>query len=673
MKIKQYISAAMLAMVAVGFTACDGKDVPGYDSATKPADEQRVFFASTTLSQIVDTESSSFMVNLYRAEDASSQPLTVQLIPSFADQAEAEIFSIPANVAFEAEHNMTQIEVRYDLAAMVPNQEYTFSIAVDEANADVYGLASIAITALNEQMTDWELFGYDEALGRDGYGSFTIGAPYQAMTLAPIRVFERHLPSNDAVQQFIMQIYNGEEEDESAIEHNKDMNDPEWLQVMAFNTSDGCKSISITPTVFVLDPSTSFTDAHTYMPNRFPNASYFDDITGVFTLNVMCYDDEGAFNPADWTINLAGYLDTNDYTISLTDKGQVKIDNKDYIVIGYDATSHVEYSAYTVVNSLLKENEDGDVVMDEDKYFEVVEGISKQVIDPENATTDYDINILEGVSQNITLSFPSEGDYTVVAVAFHTDNVNGLEAKSNAYVNFHYDTFNPWVGWTTVSEDAVYTDNMIAALFGAPSFANFPMEVTVQKSDDYEGLYRIANPFKEFEEYGLEVADFGSIVFDASDPDHVYFPLSDTGVRDGDDALSVMSLAYYYMANGTDPSEIPAIMWGTYKDNKVTLNAFNGAANNSNFVAYFGEEGPYLCDADFTLEFDASAPASKPGRNAARLGKSISRNLAPARGLTHAVKAYYKVGSVQANAKVKTPSRKADASKVSFLRFDFKK
>ena len=50
MKIKQYISAAMLALVAAGFTACDGKDEPGYSAATKPADEQRVFFAQSSLS-----------------------------------------------------------------------------------------------------------------------------------------------------------------------------------------------------------------------------------------------------------------------------------------------------------------------------------------------------------------------------------------------------------------------------------------------------------------------------------------------------------------------------------------------------------------------------------------------------------------------------------------------
>lgn len=356
----------MLALVAAGFTACDGKDEPGYSAATKPADEQRVYFASSSMSEVVDTEASSFSVNIYRPEDASASELTVQLVPSFADPAYAQIFTVPQSVTFASAQTLATIEVRYDLNAMEGNKEYKFSIGVDEANANEYGVTSIAITAINEQMTEWSLFGYDESLGRDGYGTFTIGAPYNAATFGPIRVFERHLPSDDSNQQFVMQIYNGDAEDDADIEHNDNMADPEWLELMTFNSQDGCEHINVPRTAFLLDPTMSFADAHTLMPDRFDNASSFDKIKGVFTLNLMCFDEEGAFSPADWYINLNGYLDTNDYTISLTDKGQVKIDNKDYIVIGYEATSHVEYSAYTVVNSLLKENEDGEAVIDEE-------------------------------------------------------------------------------------------------------------------------------------------------------------------------------------------------------------------------------------------------------------------------------------------------------------------
>lgn len=662
MNIKQYISAASLALLALGFTACDGKDIPGYTEATRPGDAQRVFFASSSMSKIVSDTVSSFEVNIYRPEAASAESLTVQLFPSFPDPAYAQIFTVPASVTFDAQRNMAQIEVRYDIAAMEANKDYKFSIAVDEANANEYGVSSIAITAVNEQMSEWTLFGYDEALGRDGYGTFTIGSPYQAQTFSPIRVWERHLPSDVKNQQFILQIYDGLEEDEADIEHNKDMNDPDWLEVFAFNSEDGGKSINVPETVFVLDPSVSLADAHTLLPSKYENASSFDPLTGVFTLNIMCFDEEGAWNPADWTINLAGYLDTNDYTISLTDKGQINIGGSDYAIVGYDATKFVEFSAYTLVNSLLVKDENDKPVLDENAYFEVVEGITQQVLDPENATTTYELNTLKGTSQNITFSFPSSGDYTMVAVAFHTDNVNGLEAKSNAYVNFHFKTFNPWDGWTTVSEDATYIDNLVASLYQQPDFANYPITVTIQESDDYEGLYRIVNPYKVFEEEGLEVADFGSIEFDAYDPDQVYFPLSDTGIRNMGNAINLMSTSYYFLANGTDPSELPSIYWGTYKNNKVTLQAFN-VEGYSNFLVMLGEDGPFIFDFDFSLDFSATA-AEKPGKIAKSLRNAVARNLTPMKGGLKATKAYYKVKKVEKVAKEKKAARPAAGTRL---------
>ena len=528
---------------------------------------------------------------------------------------------------------------------MCIRDRYSFSIAVDEANADIYGIASISITAVNEEMTEWSLFGYDESLGRDGYGTFTIGAPYTPMTFSPIRVFERHLPSDENVQQFIMQIYDGEAEDDADIEHNDNMNDPEWLQVMAFNSNDGCKSISITPTEFVLDPSLSISDANTLMPDRFPNASSFDPVTGVFTLNVMCYDAEGAYNPSDWYINLTGYLDTNDYSVSLTDKGQVKIADKDYAVIGYTATSHVDYSCYTVVNSLLKED-GSDKVLDEEAYFKVVEGITGQVLDPDNAESDYVIEKVEGQNTNISLSFPASGEFTMVAVAFHADNSGTLEAKSNAYVNFSYETFNPFDGWTVVSEDAVYYDNIVANLFGAADFANYPATVTLAKSDEYEGLYRIFNPFAEFAQYGLSVEDFGYLDFDASDPEHVYFPLSKSGILNGTEPIGIMSTSFYLLNNDMGVDEIPAEYWGTFKDNVVTLAAIADPDADPNFLAQVGS-GLYKCDADFELDFNASA--AKPGKIAKKLGSIIKTQMMPAK--TVATKAYFKVKSVSKSSR----------------------
>lgn len=649
MKIKHYISAVMLTLVAAGFTACDGKDEPGYNGATKPAEEQRIFFTSSSMTENIDPDASSFDILLYRPQDENAPELTVQL-QSFCPEEGilGTVIKVPQTATFAAGSPNATISVEYDAAGMAGNHPYPVSITVDEANADVYGIRTITVNVNRSAYTDWAPFGLDDSLGRTGLGSYTF-TQYYSGTEDPVLVLERHVPDdpNDMEFQFQWLIDND----------NPDLG---YATFMTAYTKDGGKTIRVPEQKFADNANYGdvlVADTYTYTGSASYNGlSFFDSVTGQFTLNLYYYCSAGGFGNGDEFLNLVGYMDTNDYSISLSNKGQIELGG-DYLVVGYSATSHVDFSAYTIVKSLMKEV-DGEKVLDEDAYAEVVNGIAAQVLDPDNASTTYDINSVEGTSKNITVSFSSPGDYTMVAVAFHTDNAGVTEAKSDTYLDFYFDTFNPWDGWTTVTEDAVYTDNIVATMFGASNFANYQATVTVQKSDDYEGLYRIVNPFADFAQYGLDVADFGSIEFDASDPDHVYFPLSDTGILDGGDAMSLMSISYYFMLNGTAASELPEIYWGTYKDNKVTLPAFNGAASNSNFVAMFGNDGPYLCDADFTLEFSASA--AKPGKIAKSLKNAISRNLTPLKGGMKPLKAYFKVNKVEAAPKA---AARAKASK----------
>lgn len=649
----------MLALVAVGFTACDGKDEPGYTGATKPADEQRVYFASSSVTENIDPESSSFDVMLYRPQDENAPELTVQLQSYCSeDGVLGTVIKVPQTATFAAGSPNATITVTYDAPGLAANHPYPVSITVDEANADVYGIRTITVNVNRVDYTDWAPFGLDESLGRTGLGSYTFNI-YYGGTEDPVLVLERHVPDNPDDMEFQFQWLIDNDDPDKGFE-----------TFMTAYTKDGGKIVHV-PEQYFTDNSNYgevyVADTYTYTGSAsYKGLTTFDSVTGQFTLNLYYYVSAGGWGPSDEYLNLVGYIDTNDYTISLTNKGQIDLGG-DYLVVGYEATSHVDFTAYTIVKSLMKEDADGDKVLDEDAYAEVVNGIAAQVLDPDNASTSYEINTVEGTSKNLTVSFSSPGDYTMVAVGFHTDNTGTTEAKSDTYLDFYFDTFNPWEGWSTVSENAVYTDNMIAALYGVSSFANYQMEVTVQKSDDYEGLYRIVNPFAEFAQYGLDVADFGSIEFDASDPDHVYFPLSDTGVRDGSDALSVMSISYYFMLNGTAASALPDIYWGTYKDNKVTLPAFNGAASNSNFLAMFGNDGPYLCDADFTLEFSASA--SKPGKIAKSLKNAISRNmLKPLKGGMKPLKAYYKVKSVEAAPKAAVRAKVAKAPRRGIIK-----
>lgn len=302
------------------------------------------------------------------------------------------------------------------------------------------------------------------------------------------------------------------------------------------------------------------------------------------------------------------------YWTEPADKGEVVAFTKPAVQLSVQPTETAPESYTVTVSRSINQGELVVPVTLTTDYPEVLSGAESVTFANGSFTADYVINIAgiePGVTYNAVLSLtqPDEDALT------HPDSQN---------LTFRF-SINQVLTWSVVTENAVYYDNIIADMFGASDFANYPLQVTVIKCDNFEGLYRIVDPYKEFEQYGLEVEDGGYIEFDASDPDRVYFPLSDTGVRDAGDAMSVMSLAYYYMANGTHPEIIPDIMWGSFKDNKITLGAFNGAAQNSDLLVYFGDAGPYLCDVDFTL--DLAPVAAKPSKIVRNLSRSITRQM----------------------------------------------
>lgn len=626
----------MLALVAAGFTACDGKDEPGYSAATKPAEEQRVFFASASESVLVSEEAASFSVNVYRPEDDVDSELLVQLIPSFSSDADAQIFTVPADVKFEAGKAIASFEVGYKLDAMQPNMDYPFSIAIGEANANQYAVASLRLNVSHPVWSDWALFEYDPEAGRTSVGTYILGVAYSGTWLGA-RIYSRTNPIDTNEMQFRLEL--PEDED----------NFTGYFTYLEFETHDGGKTLEVPQQPCAIDDELLIIGAKQLNSERY-EASTFDPVSGVFTFNLIYLLNDGSgrgYGPGSEYLELPGYIDTNSYEVKISDQGQVKINDTDYAVINFNLSSAVAYADYTVVKGIL----------DEEQVAEVAQTIQ----DPQQQI--YEISTIEK-SGNVTLSFAAPDDYTIVAVGYKVGNDGVPEAKTTASLSFHFDTFNPYAGWTTVSDNALYTDNVVASLFGEPSFANYEMEVTIQKSDEFEGLYRIVNPFAEFEQYGLEMARFGSIEFDVQDPDHVYFPLADSGIVDGGSNIQLMSYSYYMLLNEVPAEEIPAQYWGTFKDNKVTMAALN-AEQAADFLAKIGNS-IYYCDADFSVDFGVSS-ASKPGKTAKKLGKILTRDMKVPAARIRPAKAYYHVKDAEESAAVKPERVKASDSSVGWM------
>ncbi len=163
MNIKHYISAAMLTLVGLSFTACDGKDEPKYTAAATPSADARVYFAKSTVQQPLETGSPEFTIPVYRPAEVSDHELTVQVLPSYAEEGDAEIFTVDPNVTFEAGETATEVTVTFDPEAIEPKVQYVIYLSIDDANANQYGIATTKVVC---SLKEWDLV-TDEAIYYD--------------------------------------------------------------------------------------------------------------------------------------------------------------------------------------------------------------------------------------------------------------------------------------------------------------------------------------------------------------------------------------------------------------------------------------------------------------------------------------------------------------------------
>ena len=610
-------------MIAVaGLSSCDSKNDPAYIPAGSVSDTQRVFFASTAYSKIVNAEENSFDFYLYRPDlnilddegNATSEmpSQSVKISASCAqDGVLGNLISVPTDVTFEAGSPNAVIKVNYDPSKMEGNHNYPIVLTVDPEYANEYSITQTTLSINKEEYTDWAPFVVGEETDvRNGEGSYTF-AQYYSGTEDPVRVLARSVPTNPNDIQFQFQWL-------------LDYDDPDsWETFMTGSTKDGGKVVTVGPYYFTDNPNYGevyVADTYTYTGNAsYKGLSYFDPESGLFTLNLVYYCSAGVFSNGDEFLQLRGYKDTNVYELTVKPQGQMEIGGKDYEMVSFTFTDAVTYVDYTVVDGELEEEE--------------VNAVIEKMTDPDQDT--YTISRIEK-SQNVAMTFPSSGEYTVVAVGYNEAIDGTIEAKCSAYASFSYTTFDPYAGWKTIREKAVYTDYLISYLF-MQDLTPFELEVQVDASEEFEGLYRITNPYAEFAE-DLDIANFGCIQFEMYDEDHINFPMSDTGIIYNGTPVVISSFADYYMQNGHTADEIPAPYWGTYKDGVITMNAFN-SEDSAPFVMFLGSSAYYL-DIDFSLNLDANQAAGKP--RAKSLSNIITRQMMPMNIKSLPGKAFYK-------------------------------
>lgn len=626
MKLNNIFSFGLAALAMASLASCDSKVEPDYKPAGATDDSQRVYFRSAAQSEILDMESTDFAVNVYRyvpetpeGEDQilvpdMSVPVSVSCaIDGIVGGADAAI-SIGSTAEFTNGDPFAALTaVINDPAKLEGNKTYAIQLAIDPAYANEYAITSMTLNVTREEYTDWALFGEDPALGRDGEGVYTLAQCFTG-PVDPTRVMERHVPSNPDAMELEFQWLIDDDQPELGYE-----------TFLTANTQDGGKTITVPVQVFTNYPGYGdiyVCDLITYTgdPDSWAPAT-FDPETGLFSLNVVYWCESTMFGYGYEYCQMKGYKDTNEYSVLLTDQGQINVADTDFSVINFYMSKHVTYVDYTVVEGEL----------DEEQVAQVAETLA------DSEQTVYQVATIanpapgkEPYSVNKTFSFDLSGTYTIVAVGYHADASGAVEAKAVQSFVFTYETFNPYFGWIDYKSGALFHDSFVAGLLALYGVEGETEDITVdlEQYEDYPSLYRLTNPYLDSMQVPLyfDLKKFGSIEYQVLESGNVVFPLSGTGIDDGGE-WEIMSMAYYYMSGGYEETELPANLFGKFSaDEKVlTLDALaDDDEYKASFVAAIGNDLYYL-NVPFSLSLDGSAAAGRPGLSKKALKTAVKK------------------------------------------------
>lgn len=397
MKFKHMLAAAVMTASAIGFTACDGSENVPYSPAPVPQG-QRIYFATSTVSEEVGDDATSYTFELFRPAAVAAEAYTVQLQATTPE----DLFHVPAEATFAAGDTVTDVTVTFHASELQPGKVYPVVVTVDEAQANEYGISTLTINFVHLSWTDW---------AEMGTGEYTFSLWYEGE--APCKVMERHLANDpDAIQYRFLAALDEEDPDT-------------YYPYLEASTEDGGETIDIPQQIVGEHPAYgdiyiegvwSYTGDPAYAPT-----SFYDPETGLFTLYMILYCDAGQFGDADEYCQLAGFADTRDYQLTLTDMGQVTVGNEDFAIVKLFKSSDVETVKYALAEGALSDDEVAALAA------KIAEG------DPEVAVGE------ATASGNLALQPAAEGETTLVAVGFNEEG----DAKVTASLTFTYGATAP--------------------------------------------------------------------------------------------------------------------------------------------------------------------------------------------------------------------------------------
>lgn len=574
-KIFAGIAVLSLAASTVGCSDDTSNWTPK-DEAEAPAVYFKQGNPNDTIS--VTASDSVYLFNIYRLTE--SAPSTVLLSWS----GDTDKFTLPGEVNFQPGALMQVLAIEFDINDLVLNEPYDLKVEI----VDGYETTQFSSNYINFNITyvpfsNWAPFGYNEALGIDGSGEFTFD--FMLEGVEDVRVLSRYNLENDSIQEYQFQW---------ALVDNPDLeNDDDWETFLFANTEDGGETVIVPEqqlgdleypgygAILVQDTETASSLYPSIAANIEVQKTYFNSSNGTFYFSLFYSVPTGNYFTGCGnyeTCAIKGWEDTSDYNLYLTNNGQVSIGGTNYQIINFNWVS-LEYAEYVNVETS-SISEDGI--------------ISEELVD--NLISDIKDGNVSGVNKvstpgNVTFSFDADGEYTIVAIGYTSDE----EAMSSAYVSYEYEaSVDPNEGWTSLGY-VDYTDGYICSFYIGVPAATYSVEL--QESDETPGLYRLVNPYGAAYPYN-EPGDYNEsvnsyLLIDATDTDKVYVQESPQTLDWGDGTFICYSYAGYYLEYRGDAASAEE-GYGTLENEQITFPAEELA------IIY----GSYIYPANFLWDDD---------------------------------------------------------------------
>lgn len=527
MKTIKNIFGFLLATITLFATTSCGEKEVDYVPAEKPNNAQ-VFFPGNLASTVeLNTDETSFIIEVHRAENASAQTVTLTATDGTGK------LSIPSAVDFAAGAEVANLVIGYNPADFEYEVFSEVTISIPESEATPYGISSYTFqVGVPAPWTEWELF---------NTGTYTF-TQYYSGTHDARECYVRTYKLDENIQQFrfddLADAYSFIVDYDAST--GKCLVQPQHIM----NHADYGPIYIASTHVYWMDIKGDATATEEAV-----GASTFDSQTGTFSLNVAYYVGAGYFGYGYEYMQLDGY-ELPDYTLSLTEAGHfVTSEGVDNMVFHIAKGADIAKYKYLATPGALKAAEVNDTMAG------IVDG---SIESTEGTETGY-----------LSFEFPAAGDYTVVVVGFNAD---GLPIASD-YISIEYlpvGQDDPWQSLGMCS----YTDDVVLPMYTEEG-ATYTYQVEIQERTDKPGLFRLVNPYGEafpFYEYGTYPEKDVYVEIDAQDPTAVTIEYQSLGLDLGEGEIGIYAAASYYMDGGYTKEEIVEQgLFGSYTNGVITF------------------------------------------------------------------------------------------------------